>query len=296
MGWVGAALLTAAVGGLTAGCTGVGTADPVTVTVTSAVPATGVVPLTSSRSVLSSVPATGTVEVPGPVMTVAPPSPDQPPSPFPPSATTRAPSIREPAGPEARSAPSGSSGSSGSPVLATSPGADPTARTARPIPSPPRPGPGPAVAQPSADPLVPGPDNGPPCRVATQYSDEAPTGLRADVIAGWRTAVSRAARAGVVLCLNDGKRSIAQQEAIFTDYVREYGIENARQYVLPPGKSAHVKGYAVDVQPAAAFQWLQGTRGSIGWCRIYDNEPWHFEYNRRYIQSGCPARLPRPIS
>ena len=143
---------------------------------------------------------------------------------------------------------------------------------------------------------MPGPDDGPPCRVDPQYSDEPPTGLRADVLAGWRTAVASAGRAGVVLCLNDGKRSTAQQLAIFDAYVREYGSrELAREYVLPPEKSAHVKGYAVDVQPAEAYRWLQATRGSLGWCRIYDNEPWHFEYNATYADSGCPTRLPRPV-
>lgn len=143
---------------------------------------------------------------------------------------------------------------------------------------------------------MPGPDNGPPCRVAPRYSDEPTTGLRADVIAGWRTAVARAARVGVVLCLNDGKRSAAQQRAIFTQYVQEYGSRQlAREYVLPPEKSAHVKGYAVDVQPANAYQWLQATRGSLGWCRIYDNEPWHFEFSAGYVGAGCPARLPRPV-
>ena len=69
----------------------------------------------------------------------------------------------------------------------------------------------------------------------------------------------------------------------------------ARTYVLTPAKSAHVKGYAVDVQPAAAYQWLQATKGKLGWCRIYDNEPWHFEYSLVYRASGCPDRLPMPV-
>ena len=109
-------------------------------------------------------------------------------------------------------------------------------------------------------------------------------------------AVKKYARTqGVALCLNDGKRSTAQQLALYDDYVKEYGRAAADVYVLPPGKSAHVKGYAVDVQPAAAYQWLQGTKGARGWCRIYDNEPWHFEYARSYQRTGCPARLPKPV-
>ncbi len=140
-----------------------------------------------------------------------------------------------------------------------------------------------------------GPDDGPPCAIAKQYSDEPPTGLRADVKAAWISTKRAAARKGVTLCLNDGKRSAAQQVALFNEYVKEYGEAAAHFYVLPPGKSAHVKGYAVDVQPASAYQWLQATKGKLGWCRIYDNEAWHFEYSRVYATSGCPARQPKPL-
>lgn len=148
--------------------------------------------------------------------------------------------------------------------------------------------------QASADLNVAGPDHGPACAVDPQYSDEAPTGLRADVRAAW-VAVKKLARTkGVSLCLNDGKRSRSQQLALFDQYVEDFGIDAARVYVLTPQKSAHVKGYAVDVQPAAGFSWLQAGRGRYGWCRIYENEPWHFEYSPAY-RAGCPARLPMPV-
>ena len=149
--------------------------------------------------------------------------------------------------------------------------------------------------QASADVNVAGPEGGPPCAVAKQYSDEAPTGLRPDVKAAWLATRKRAAALGVTLCLNDGKRSAAQQVALFQLYVKKYGTAAAHDYVLPPGKSAHVKGYAVDVQPAAAYRWLQATKGKLGWCRIYDNEAWHFEYSTVYAHSGCPVRQPRPL-
>lgn len=148
---------------------------------------------------------------------------------------------------------------------------------------------------PAANLTAPGPDNGPPCAVDPQYSDETPTGLRPDVLAAWVAVKKYAKNQGVALCLNDGKRSTAQQLALYADYVKQFGRAAADVYVLPPSKSAHVKGYAVDVQPAAAYQWLQTTRGARGWCRIYDNEPWHFEYSRGYQTAGCPARLPEPV-
>lgn len=151
------------------------------------------------------------------------------------------------------------------------------------------------TAAPTADPDAPGPERGPACPVDPQYSDEAPTGLRTDVLAAWVAVKKYAASRQVVLCLNDGKRSAAQQLALYDEYVQQYGKAAADVYVLPPDKSAHVEGYAVDVQPATAYRWLQASGGARGWCRIYDNEPWHFEYSGRYRTTGCPARLPGPV-
>lgn len=154
---------------------------------------------------------------------------------------------------------------------------------------------GPAtLVQATADPEAAGPDNGPACKADPQYSDEAPTGLRSDVIAGWKALQAKAKAAGIPLCLNDGKRSRAQQQAIYDDYVNQYGTATADELVLTPDKSAHVAGYAVDVQPANGYQWLQASDGEYGFCRIYDNEPWHFEYAKAYISDGCPPRLPKP--
>ncbi len=124
--------------------------------------------------------------------------------------------------------------------------------------------------------------------------NEASTGLRSDVRTAWATVVKDGKRHGITVCLNDGKRSRAQQLAQYQDYVEQYGKAVADQLVLPPNKSAHVIGIAVDVQPAKAYQWLQSTKGSLGFCRIYDNEAWHFEFNPAYRTAGCPARLPKP--
>jgi hypothetical protein len=145
-----------------------------------------------------------------------------------------------------------------------------------------------------ADPDTPGPETGPVCAANHSYVDEKPTGLRSDVITAWHRAVSRAAAQGITLCLNDGKRSRAQQQAQYDAYVQEYGKQVADPLVLQPNKSAHVVGIAVDVQPATAYRWLQSTDGSLGFCRIYDNEAWHFEFNPTYRSTGCPARLPEP--
>ena len=151
-----------------------------------------------------------------------------------------------------------------------------------------------AVSAP-ADPDLPGDDGGPRCANNEQYADERPTGMRADAAAAWLATEAVALSVGVHMCLADGKRSRTQQQQTYDDYVRQYGPQMAALYVLPPAKSAHVQGLAVDVQPYAAYTWLEGTRGALGWCRMYDNEVWHFEYDAGYPSSGCPSRLPHPM-
>jgi LAS superfamily LD-carboxypeptidase LdcB len=151
------------------------------------------------------------------------------------------------------------------------------------------------LGDPPADPQTPGPEGGPTCKADSQYVNESTTGLQPDVVTAWAAAVATAKRAGITLCLNDGKRSRDQQLAQFAEYEKQYGKEVAEQLVLPPGRSAHVLGVAVDAQPEAGWQWLQKTKGSLGFCRRYDNEGWHFEYAPQFKTAGCPARLPKPV-
>jgi D-alanyl-D-alanine carboxypeptidase len=142
-------------------------------------------------------------------------------------------------------------------------------------------------------PETPGPQTGPKCATNAAYVDEQPTGLRSDVIRAWRNVEKYANADDIIVCLNDGKRSRAQQQAQYDQYLKQYGKQAADQLVLKPDKSAHVTGIAIDVQPAAAFHWLQATRGALGLCRTFDNEGWHFEYDVSYFK-GCPPRKPRP--
>jgi LAS superfamily LD-carboxypeptidase LdcB len=146
----------------------------------------------------------------------------------------------------------------------------------------------------SADPDTPGEDGGARCPGNEQYAAEQPTGMRADVAAAWLAVAAAGESQGITMCLADGKRSRAQQQATYDDYVTQFGMAMADQYVLPPDKSAHVLGLAVDVQPYAAYSWLESTGGKLGFCRIYDNEAWHFEYDAAFPDDGCPARLPHP--
>ncbi len=140
---------------------------------------------------------------------------------------------------------------------------------------------------------VPGPDNGPVCALDERYVDEEPDGLRDDVHAAWQRLTAAAQQDGVHLCVQDGKRSRAQQQAEFDEAVERFGNrELAARYVLPPEKSMHVTGTAVDVQPLSSAAWVEENGGGLGWCRRYENEPWHFEYDPGHASGGCPALLP----
>lgn len=140
---------------------------------------------------------------------------------------------------------------------------------------------------------VPGPETGPICPLDERYVDEPPKGLRRDALDAWRRLRATAAEQGGRLCLHDGKRSVGQQQREFDEAVRRFGTEElAARYVLPPEKSMHVKGIAVDVQPLDSAAWVERNGQALGWCRRYENEPWHFEYSRNHVTEGCPALLP----
>lgn len=108
-----------------------------------------------------------------------------------------------------------------------------------------------------------------------------------------RRATAAAAADGVELRVASGWRSRARQAELYAGAVEKYGSpEAARQWVLPPGESEHVRGAAVDVGPAEGARWLEEHGVGFGLCRRYDNEPWHFERLAAAVGSACPAREP----
>ncbi|WP_229813037.1 D-alanyl-D-alanine carboxypeptidase family protein [Lentzea flava] len=137
---------------------------------------------------------------------------------------------------------------------------------------------------------VPGPPDGPKCAIDARYLDESPEGLRPEVLQAWKSLRAKASEQGVQLCLNDGKRSRQQQQQEFDDAVQKFGTaELASRYVLnPPDRSMHVRGFAVDIQPIESAKWVEKNGSTLGWCRRYENEQWHFEYNTAYSTGGCP--------
>jgi LAS superfamily LD-carboxypeptidase LdcB len=93
---------------------------------------------------------------------------------------------------------------------------------------------------------------------------------------------------------------------LLQEAIAKYGsLAAATRWVATPRTSAHVKGEAVDIGPSGAAAWLSAHGAAYGLCRIYGNEPWHYELRPEAIEHGCPAvyadpshdpRLSRPGS
>ena len=121
-----------------------------------------------------------------------------------------------------------------------------------------------------------------------------PTSIRvcSGPCAGLRT---DAATVGVALGVDSGWRSEAYQQQLLDDAISKYGSEReAARWVATPNSSAHVSGNAVDIGPSGAAAWLSEHGAAYGLCRIYANEPWHYELRPDAIAHGCPPLYPDP--
>lgn len=139
------------------------------------------------------------------------------------------------------------------------------------------------------------PDPPPPAAVAPEGSGGDVERLVPAVRRAVERATAAAARDGVALSVSSGWRSADHQARLHAEAVAKYGSpEAARQWVLPPGESEHVRGRAVDIAPREAAAWLDEHGERFGLCRRYDNEPWHFERLAGAEGSSCPPREPHP--
>ena len=110
-----------------------------------------------------------------------------------------------------------------------------------------------------------------------------------------QAASDAAADDGVEFFVDSGWRSPAYQEQLFREAVSKYGSEEeAARWVATPNTSAHVSGDAVDIGPADATAWLAAHGAAYGLCRIYGNEPWHYELRPEAIAHGCPRTYSDP--
>jgi D-alanyl-D-alanine carboxypeptidase len=131
----------------------------------------------------------------------------------------------------------------------------------------------------------------------TVLDDEVPGVANLDpaLLRALRQAATDAAADGVEFVVDSGWRSPAYQEQLLREAVSKYGSEEeAARWVATPATSAHVSGDAVDVGPTDAAQWLSAHGAAYGLCRIYGNEPWHYELRPEAIDHGCPPMYADP--
>jgi hypothetical protein len=126
---------------------------------------------------------------------------------------------------------------------------------------------------------------------ATVFDDDLPAVANLDpgLLAALRQAAIDAARDGVTFQVNSGWRSPGYQERLLREAVAKYGSEaEAARWVATPRTSAHVSGDAVDIGPTVAAAWLADHGAAYGLCRVYGNEPWHYELRPGAAAAGCP--------
>lgn len=102
-----------------------------------------------------------------------------------------------------------------------------------------------------------------------------------------RYAAARAAAKakGYTLAITSGYRTLEQQKILYKRAIKKHGsAAEASKWVLPPEKSNHPWGLALDINYGVggakgkkAAAWLEKNGYKYGLCRRYENEWWHFE-------------------
>ncbi len=96
-------------------------------------------------------------------------------------------------------------------------------------------------------------------------------GMRPDVGAAFDRIASAAAADGIVLVVNSGFRSDAEQAALFA-------ANPDPTWVAPPGQSLHRCATELDLGPEAAYGWLAANASRFGFVQRYSWEPWHYGF------------------
>jgi hypothetical protein len=131
----------------------------------------------------------------------------------------------------------------------------------------------------------------------TVFDDQIPgvAKLDSDLLGALRRAAADAGGDGVEFHVDSGWRSRKYQARLLREAVSKYGSEaEAARWVATPNTSAHVSGDAVDIGPVGAAAWLSEHGAAYGLCRIYANEPWHYELRPGAIAHGCAPTYADP--
>ena len=102
-----------------------------------------------------------------------------------------------------------------------------------------------------------------------------------------------AAKAGVTLRIVSGFRTMAQQQALYDDYIHGRGNLAAK-----PGYSNHQSGHALDLNTSGAgvYSWLENHADEYGFKRTVPSEIWHWEYWGAEVGGSCTSSAPPPPS
>jgi zinc D-Ala-D-Ala carboxypeptidase len=129
------------------------------------------------------------------------------------------------------------------------------------------------------------------------FDDEVPGVAKLDpaLLGALRRAAGDAEEQGVRFVVNSGWRSPAYEEQLRREAIAKYGSEaEAARWVATGRTSPHVAGDAVDIGPSDASSWLSAHGAAYGLCRIYGNEPWHYELRPEAAAHGCPGMYADP--
>jgi hypothetical protein len=130
----------------------------------------------------------------------------------------------------------------------------------------------------------------------TVFDDDVPGVARLDptLLGALRQAATAAQGDGVTFVVDSGWRSRAYQAHLLDEAIAKYGSRaEAARWVASPDTSEHVHGDAVDLAADAAA-WLANHGAGYGLCRVYANEPWHFELRPGALDAGCPPTYADP--
>jgi len=98
-------------------------------------------------------------------------------------------------------------------------------------------------------------------------------GMRPDVAAAFDRMAATASHVGLILVVNSGFRSDAEQAALFAAHPDP-------QWVAPPGHSLHRCATELDLGPESAYAWLAAHATRFGFVQRYSWEAWHYGYDR----------------
>jgi zinc D-Ala-D-Ala carboxypeptidase len=119
--------------------------------------------------------------------------------------------------------------------------------------------------------------------------------LDPDLLQALRDAAAGAAPDDITFYVNSGWRTPEYQNQILRQAVSRYGSEDAAaRWVATAATSPHVSGDAIDIGYSDATAWLSKHGAEYGLCRIYRNEPWHYELRPGAIAHGCPRMYANP--